>query len=53
MRRWYKQLMQRAAVQRGIDLGKELRASALDDEARKSLFGQTAQTLRDAATNAT
>jgi GST-like protein len=46
---WYEQLMQRPAVRRGIDLGKELRASKLDDEARRSLFGQTAQTLRDAA----
>jgi adenine C2-methylase RlmN of 23S rRNA A2503 and tRNA A37 len=35
------------------NLGKELRASALDDEARKALFGQTAQTLRDAAAQAT
>jgi len=32
-----------------LDLGKALRAAALDDEACKSLFGQTAQTLRDAA----
>jgi len=46
---WYEALMQRPAVRRGIDLGKELRASKLDDEARKALFGQTAQTLRDAA----
>lgn len=46
---WYELLMQRAAVRRGIDVGKALRASALDDEARKTLFGQTAQTLRDAA----
>jgi GST-like protein len=53
VQRWYRQLMQRPAVQRGIDLGKELRASALDDEARKSLFGQTAQTLRDAANKST
>jgi len=53
VQRWYKHLMQRPAVQRGIDLGKELRASALDDEARKALFGQTAQTLREAATKAT
>ena len=46
---WYERLMQRPAVRRGIDAGKELRASGLDDEARKALFGQTAQTLRDAA----
>jgi GST-like protein len=41
--------MQRPALRRGIDLGKELRASGIDDEARRALFGQTAQTLRDAA----
>jgi GST-like protein len=46
---WYEQLMQRPALRRGIDLGKELRASGIDDEARRALFGQTAQTLRDAA----
>jgi GST-like protein len=45
---WYDGLRQRPAVRRGIDAGKELRASGLDDEARKALFGQTAQTLRDA-----
>ena len=46
---WFERLMQRPALRRGLDLGKELRASKLDDEARKALFGQTAQTLRDAA----
>ncbi len=45
---WYERLMQRPAVRLGIDLGKELRASKLDDTARRALFGQTAQTLRDA-----
>jgi GST-like protein len=48
---WYEGLRQRPAVRRGIDAGKELRANGLDDEARKALFGQTAQTLRDAAHN--
>lgn len=42
---WYERLMQRPAVRRGIDLGKELRAAGLDDEARRALFGQTSQTL--------
>ena len=46
---WYERLMERPAVRRGIDLGKELRAAKLDDEARKALFGQTAQTVRAAA----
>ena len=46
---WYERLRQRPAVRRGIDVGKDLRADGLDDEARRALFGQTAQTLRDAA----
>jgi len=47
VRRWYDALLQRPAVQRGLDLGKELRAERLSDEARKVLFGQTAQTVRN------
>jgi GST-like protein len=46
---WHDAVRQRPAVRRGIDAGKHLRAGGLDDEARKALFGQTAQTLRDAA----
>jgi GST-like protein len=46
---WHDVMRQRPGVRRGIDAGKELRASGLDDAARRSLFGQTAQTLRDAA----
>jgi GST-like protein len=45
---WHDAMRQRPAVRRGIDSGKELRAGGLDDAARKALFGQTAQTLRDA-----
>jgi GST-like protein len=45
---WHDAMRQRPGVRRGIDAGKALRAGALDDEARKALFGQTAQTLRDA-----
>ena len=44
--RWYNGLFTRAAVKRGLDLGKELRAGALTEEARKALFGQTAQSVR-------
>lgn len=43
---WYDALFQRPAVKRGLDLGKELRAPALTEEARKALFGQTAQSIR-------
>jgi GST-like protein len=46
---WYERLMERPAVRRGIDLGKELRASKLDADARRVLFGQTAHSVHDAA----
>ena len=49
VRRWYDSLFQRPAVRRGLDLGKDLRAPALTDEARQTLFGQTAQSVRAAA----
>lgn len=45
--RWYNALFQRPAVKRGLDVGKELRAPALTEEARKALFGQTANSVRD------
>ncbi len=48
VQRWYNRLFERDAVRRGLDLGKELRAAGLTDEARKALFGQTAQSVRDA-----
>lgn len=47
VRRWYNTLLLRPAIRRGIDLGKELRADTMTDEARKALFGQTAQSVRD------
>ena len=47
--RWYKLLFERQAARRGLDLGKELRLPKMDDEARKALFGQTAQSVRDGA----
>ena len=43
---WYERLCQRPAVRRGLDVGKDLRAPALTEEARKALFGQTAQSIR-------
>ena len=46
VQRWYDALFQRPAVKRGLDLGKDLRAPALTEEARKALFGQTAQSVR-------
>lgn len=47
--RWYEELFTRPAVQRGLELGKALRAAGLDDAARKALFGQTADSVRAGA----
>ena len=44
--RWYNALFERPAVKRGLALGKELRAPALTEEARKALFGQTAHSVQ-------
>jgi GSH-dependent disulfide-bond oxidoreductase len=45
--RWREAIKQRPAVQRGIDLGKELRRRAPpSEEERKILFNQTAQSIR-------
>ncbi|MFM9901061.1 MAG: glutathione binding-like protein [Polaromonas sp.] len=44
--RWYNALFERPAVKLGLDLGKDLRAPGLTDEARKALFGQTASSVR-------
>lgn len=49
VQRWFNALLQRPAVQRALDVGKELRPAALTDEARKALFGQTAQSVRGTA----
>ncbi len=48
VKRWYDALFQRPAVKRGLDVGKELRAGTLTEEARKTLFGQTAQSIKTA-----
>ena len=49
IQRWYDALFQRPAVKRGLDLGKDLRTPGLTEEARKALFGQTAQSVRGGA----
>ena len=46
VQRWYNALFERPATKRGLDVGKELRAGTLTEEARKALFGQTAETVR-------
>jgi GST-like protein len=45
--RWYNFIFQRPMVQRGLELLKDLRANTMSEEARKALFGQTAQSVRD------
>ena len=47
--RWYNGLFKRPAVKRGLDLGKALRTEGLTDEARSTLFGQTASSVRGGA----
>jgi GSH-dependent disulfide-bond oxidoreductase len=46
--RWYDAMFQRPAVKRGLDVGKELRAGSLTEEARKVLFGQTSGNVKGA-----
>jgi len=47
LRRWFDAIKVRPAVRRGMDLGSEWGKSSplTDEEARKVLFGQTAETL--------
>jgi GST-like protein len=45
VQRWYDALFQRPAVMRGLAVGKDLRAPALTEEARKALFGQTSSSI--------
>ncbi len=47
--RWYDAMFQRPAVKRGLDVGKDLRAPAMTDEARKVLFGQTSDSVATGA----
>ncbi|MBK9262992.1 MAG: glutathione S-transferase N-terminal domain-containing protein [Polyangiaceae bacterium] len=47
LKRWFDAIAARPAVERGRAVGRELpRKTAMDDEARKVLFGQTAAVLR-------
>lgn len=50
LRRWFDKLKQRPAVRRAIELGGDWRKQgAIDDEARKYMFGQTAESIARAA----
>ena len=44
--RWYNAMFERPAVKRGLEVGKDLHAPALTDDARKALFGQTSSTVK-------
>ncbi len=41
--RWFETMKSRPAVQRGFDVGKEVRGAPMDEGAKKVLFGQTAR----------
>jgi len=43
LKRWFETMRARPAVQRGFAIGKELRQAAMDEQAKKILFGQTAR----------
>ena len=50
LRRWFDGLKQRAAVRKGVDLGKDWKRSERQSEAARSIiFGQDSQTVFDAA----
>ena len=49
VRAWFERILARPATTPALDLGKELRAPALTEEARKALFGQTAQSIKSGA----
>lgn len=43
---WMERVLARPATQGALDVGKELRAPALTEEARRALFGQTAESIK-------
>ena len=44
LKRWFEEMRARPAVEKGFAVGAELRQAKMDDEAKKILFGQKAQT---------
>ncbi len=50
LRRWFDEIKLRPAVRKGVDLGKDWRrdSDSIDEEARKVLFGQTAESIAKA-----
>ena len=51
--RWWNEVEARPAVQKARELGKDLASGVMDDEARKQLFGQTAQSVKQAEADRT
>ena len=51
VRRWFDAIKSRPAVQRGMDVGKELRrpAEEMSEEQRRMMFGQTGASVLQAA----
>ena len=49
LRIWFDSLKARPAVQRGMDLGKDWTYGLTSDDARKVLFGQTAESITEAS----
>ncbi len=45
--RWYEAMKARPAVQRGIDVGKDLRSETLTAEQRQTVFGKPSATTGD------
>ncbi len=46
VRRWHDAIKSRPAARKGVEVGQELRQDGFDKDARKVLFGQTAESLR-------
>ncbi len=49
LKRWFETMQVRPGVARGYAVGKELRAPAMSEEAKKILFGQTASVVQKAS----
>jgi len=49
LKRWFETMKARPGVAKGYAVGKELRAPAMSEEAKKILFGQTAAVVQKAA----
>lgn len=46
LKRWHEAIDARPSARKGVELGRELRQDGFDEEARKMLFGQTAESVK-------